>query len=475
MKAVHLDGTKSAPHRPWHAAIRRIVAPLLIFLAGACALANLMSPQGVAITALLALMCYAPDIQRRETLSWLLIGASVMACAMLEGIDMLISCANAGATYGALMIAISFVQPSARRAVIAEAIAARIERIASISRSWKAHTFAHAAGATLNLSGLIILQAAAQRTSLSVSARLTATVVFLRGFATAPVWSPYSYFTPLILASFPSLSWPILLTVGMIITGVFILLSINTPPSVGQTSKQEQLTITTETEETTAPHTSIRWLIFAVFFGCVIGLLTISKLESMTAIVLALPPLAIAWGLLESCATTTSIAFARSVGTHVVNQIPALRTEILALAAAGMASKTIAHWNLSTPTMWSIVDIGLLGEVVQSVVIFFLILIATRVGINPVLFIAPIAASLAAPAYALLSLPAAVMVLCCAWALFPTLSPFAAATLITSREGGTTARDLVRHVNARYNRNAIACCALMIMVTVAANRIFVSF
>lgn len=206
---------------------------------------------------------------------------------------------------------------------------------------------------------------------------------------------------------------------------------------------------------------------FAGFFASIIGLMSFSTFDSMTVIVVALPILALIWGALESLIAGGLTAFSRSVGEHVAKQVPVLRTEILALMAAGMLSYTIAQTAPSLGFLLPARELGMGGALLQASLVFSAIIALTWFGINPVLFIAPLAALVANPADAPFSWSVALVILCSAWALFPTISPFAAATLVTAREADIDAQTLVSTVNAKYNRSALIALLLLVAAAVA--------
>lgn len=209
---------------------------------------------------------------------------------------------------------------------------------------------------------------------------------------------------------------------------------------------------------------------FAGFFASVIGLMSFSNVDSMTVIVAALPILALIWGGMESLMLGGLPAFSRSVGEHVAKKVPILRTEILALMAAGMLSYTIAETTSSLGFLLPARELGIGGTLLQASLVFIAITALTWLGINPVLFIAPLAALVTNPVDAPFSRGVALVILCSAWALFPTISPFAAATLVTARETGIDAQTLVSSVNARYNRSALIAFSLLVASATAITR-----
>lgn len=418
-----------------------------------------------------ALLFYLPGLKRSEALSWVLIFGSLVLDFIAGGLSMTLFGLKQAAVYGSLMIAISFVQPAARASVVAESLAAHITKKGVTSGSWQAHALAHAAGATLNLSGLVIMLSAAHRSALNFSGRASTAVFFQRGFAPAPVWSPYSYFTPLMLAAFPMLTWPTLLVLGAIIAGPLLLVSLRSPPLIFQEQGNLDSSPVTYSQVNTHRGAALRWICFTAFFASIVGLLTFGEFGSLTVIVLALPLLAIAWGALEAWVLRNVPAFLSGIWNHINRQVPLLRSEVLALAAAGLASDTLHHWHLNDILLPSISHLNIFVEVAQSLAIFLTIVFATSFGINPILFVIPLSGAIAASASSPISAPVAIVIIACAWALFPTISSFAAATLLTSRETGIDARALVSKVNASYNRRALIYCAFLVASTVVATRL----
>lgn len=424
------------------------------------------------VMASLSLACYIPGINKREQLAWVLIFAAIFWAGSTGKAEILVGAFEKGAVYGSLMVAISFVQIPARRSIVAQTVATRISRQGQLGTSWTAHLLAHAAGASLNLSGLIILQAAVQKAMLGAQTRLIAATVYLRGFSAAPVWSPYSYFTPLVLAAFPTLAWWQLLCIGIFIAALLLCLSIRIPPeSLDALCDKEHLEAPGTSARIHQQHVMWRWGAFAGFFISIIGLMSFSSLGSMTVIVVALPVLALLWGSVESLMAGSCSAFLHGVSGHVSQQIPVLRTEILALTAAGMLSYVIAKTSPTLGFLLPAQELGMGGALLQTSLVFIAITALTWLGINPVLFIAPLATLVANPIGAPFSWSVALMILCCAWALFPTISPFAAATLVTAREAGVDAQTLVSKVNARYNQWALAACWLLVAATVVLTHI----
>lgn len=445
-------------------------APLAILLSGVATLVG-TSPILAGISALMGFVFYGLRVARRETLPWLLIATACILSANAN-YDTFWRVLSLGGTYGSLMIAISFVQVPARHSILSETIASRLPSGKAMSATWRPQLAAHAAGATLNLSGLIILQTAVQRSAINANDKISTSSQFLRGFATAPVWSPYSYFTPLALTGLPSINWQDLIAMGACIALLFLIISLFNPPAVRTDPTPMSVDKSHEQMDCSSRNAMTRWFIFAAFFGTVIYLTASAKIGSLKIVILALPPLAVMWGLLEALVQSRLLGFAKEVVLHTTHKIPELRTEVLALAGAGMASFTLSSYDFGATVLSPAAALSVSAEVMQSILVFLPLVAFTAAGINPVLFIAPLGTILSDPASAPFSLSTGLAIICCTWALFPTISSFSAATLITSRSTGTPAWKLVSQVNGAYNARACIGSAALIAVSVVIERMF---
>lgn len=451
----------------------RCVAPITVFAGGVLSISG-VAPSVSLVFALIGLCCYARNAARREAMSWGLI-LLASAIALYQGdIELIATGAASGLIYGSMMIAISTVQVPARHSIVANAVSRRLSKRTGLTDSWTEHLFANAAGAALSLSGLLILQAAVREAAVDSRRRLEAAVVYLRGFSTAPVWSPYSYFAPLMIAAFPMLTLGQLASIGLVLTVLIIGLSTYTPPlalsNYPTRDRDKTSTSGSTTDNLPAPgrlRSQMRWAAFLVFFASIAALMGFSDLNPTAVAVIGVPTLGVCWGCAESLIEKRPVAFITDISHHFVKNVPDLRTELLALTAAGFFSTVLAHQALPSSLIAANVGIGIVGAETQACGLFFLILVLTVTGLNPIVFVAPLAALAQSQVEGAISPMVAITILCCAWGLFPLISPFAAANLVTARGLGVSAGQLVLTANARFNVLAIVSCLLLVMAVTA--------
>jgi len=414
---------------------------------------------GVSLTAavffILGLACFALTTAKKELFLWVIILVALFLLMNNVSFEHTQKAFVMGAEFGTLMIAISFVGLAVNHSYIKPLI----QRIFTSNSNKRNNIFSyitgHFSGAILNLSGLLILSSSIHNKEKSLPS--SSLVSIHQGFSFAPAWSPYSYFTPIILSTFTSLKWFDLVLVALVFILPMVVISTLT------SSKEIQSAPTNSTEIKKNSLKESRALIYTlVFCFTIIGLMSFTNIAPRVLIHCLLPLLALSWAFIEASSIKT---FVSNTKNHLLDNIPSLRFEILALSAAGLMSAVI----IELPILEYLNSIDLMNNlngipwVTSFLVVFlFIVMVALMMlGINPILFVGVIAAGVNIELFSSIT---GVAVLVGAWGLFPTLSPFAAANLVVGRATGLSGKELSFGVNKKYNFFAFFVCILLIII-----------
>ena len=385
---------------------------------------------------------------KKEIFLWIIIFSTLILLFTYSSSTEIQKVLRVGSEFGTLMITISFV-----------GLAARISRIRFIlckfidqkENTYLNYILGHISGVFLNLSGLIILSESMKNhkdESLIVSIH--------RGFAYAPSWSPYSYFTPIILATFTSIKWIDLVFVSFvfIIPAFFVssLLSIKNNNDKKEIQKKEVKFKINKSEK--------KALLYTVLFCLsIICLMSFTTIQSKTIIHFFLPLLALIWAYLES---KSIISFYQNLKDHIYNNLIKMRFEILALTTAGLVSSAFMLVSVNEFSSFLIFfnEQGI-SDTFVVLLLFVGISIFMILGINPILFIGVV---LMGTNFELYSVVTGVALLVGAWGLFSTLSPFAAANLVIARGLGVSSETLSFKTNKLYNFYIIIISTIIIII-----------
>jgi len=408
-----------------------------------------------AVFFILGLVCFVFYAAKRELFLWAIILLSLLLLMNNASFDNAQKAFVMGAQFGALMIAISFVG----LAVNHSHIKTLIQRVFTNNSNKKNNIFSyvtgHFSGAVLNLSGLLILSSSLQGKENKLPS--SSLVSIHQGFSFAPAWSPYSYFTPIILSTFTNLKWfDLVLVALMFIVPMFVISS---------------LTVSKETQNTPENGTVVkkrslkesRALVYTlVFCFTIVGVMSFTSIAPKVLIHWILPFLALSWAFMEASSIKTFVANTKN---HLLNTIPSLRFEILALSAAGLMSAVIVNLPLQSylNSIDLINNLNATSWATSLLVVFlFIVMVALMiVGINPILFVGVIATGVNVELFSSIT---GVAILVGAWGLFPTLSPFAAANLVVARATGLSGKDMSFIVNKKYNFFAFVVCIVLLLV-----------
>jgi hypothetical protein len=393
---------------------------------------------------------------RREAMIWAMIGLALLLLAGQAERSSAIKAFSTAAGFGALMASISFVALSARRSGLRPWLRRQLAGRRGIKGQMVNYAIAHAAGFFLNLTGLIILAAAMSRARSDEGIRPNL-LTLQHGFALAPAWSPYSYFVPIVLTSFPGLSWSELCFVALLFLPPLLVTSLLTIKRQETIMSQETIMPDMHADQPSPAAERFALVCVACFCATFIMAMSLSIASPMVLVHWLLPPLALLWAVSEAWFGETIPAFIGDLRSHMVERIPAMRFEILALASAGLLSSALSGIDLNSLfAPLAGLPSGGIGNLVYALGLFIVASALMTLGVNPVLFVG-FAASLVSAG--LVSLTAGLAGLVGAWALFPTLSPFAAANLSIANEMRRGGPSLAFGLNARYNLVAFLCCA----------------
>jgi len=311
----------------------------------------------------------------------------------------------------------------------------------------------HISGVFLNLSGLIILASSLEnKNQKSPSQNL---ILIHRGFSFAPSWSPYSYFTPIILLTFSNVRWLDLVFVAFtFILPIFIL-------SCFILKTKEQINVSNTLIKRNAKKEK-KALIYTLFFCLsIISIMSFSNISSKIIIHYFLPFFALIWLFLES---KNIIHFFKKIKKHFVFTVPSLRFEILALCTAGFLTSVISDINLAQYLNYLEFETLFRNSIITSslliVFIFTSIVSFMFFGLNPILFVGIVYFGANMQIYNSFT---ALAILVGAWGMFSTLSPFAAANLVVARATSLSGNILSFKINKNYNIITYFLCVVIIL------------
>lgn len=402
---------------------------------------------------IIGLSCFLFCAAKKELFLWVII---VIALFLLLNFASFENTKNAfvmSAEFGTMMIAISFVG----LAVKTSHIKSLIQRIfARKKTNLFSYLLGHLSGVVLNLSGLIILSSSlnSEKNKHPSSSSL---VSIHQGFSFAPAWSPYSYFTPIILGTFTTLSWFDLVFVAFIfILPMCFISSFTLPKEIEKITTHEDIPKKRSLKENRA-------LVYTLIFCfSIISIMSFTSIQPKVLIHWILPLLALTWAFLESSSLKL---FFINTKEHLLNNIPSLRFEILALSTAGLMSAVIITLPISTylnPTdLINISNSSLWVTSFLVVCVFSCMVALMLLGINPILFVGVIATGVSLELFSTIT---GVAILVGAWGLFPTISPFAAANLVVARATNLLGKDLCFKINKKYNLVSFFVCMVLILI-----------
>ncbi|PHR74356.1 MAG: hypothetical protein COA66_00770 [Arcobacter sp.] len=402
------------------------------------------------IFSFLGLLCFLFSMQKKEFFLWLLLAFSLLLLFQKGTLLAFEKAFVLSCVFGTLMIAISFVALAANNSHIKFLL----QRFFSKKRSNVfSYVLGHISGALLNLSGLLILVSSLENKD---QKSLSKNVILIhRGFSFAPAWSPYSYFTPIILLTFSNIKWfDLVLVAFTFIIPIFVL-------SCFILKTKEQTNISNDLIQKNAIKEK-KALIYAVLFCLsIISIMSFSNISSKVIIHWILPSLALIWLVLESRKLAD---FFNNTKKHFILTIPSLRFEILALCTAGFLTSVFADINLNQYLNYSEFETLFKNSIFNTslliILMFTSIVSVMFLGINPILFVGIVSWGANMELYSSIT---AVSILVGSWGMFSTLSPFAAANLVVARASSLSGNILSFKINKNYNIITYFICVIIIL------------
>lgn len=396
------------------------------------------------------LLCFLFSMQKKEFFLWIIFVCSLL---LLLTKGTLLSFEKAfvlSAIFGTLMIAISFVGLAANNSHVKFLLQSFFLKKRS---SVFSYILGHISGVLLNLSGLIILASSlGNKNQESASPNL---ILIHRGFSFAPAWSPYSYFTPIVLLTFPNLKWIDL----VLVSSTFIIPALLVSCFILKTKEQTSVSSVLLKRNTKKEKKSLLYTL--LFCLSIIGIMSFSNIPSKIIIHYFLPSFALIWLLAES---KNIVNFFKNIKKHFMFTVPSLRFEILALCTAGLVTSIFSDTNLNQYINYfdfeamltnNILNTNLLIVFMFTSIVFFMFF-----GINPILFVGVVSWGVSMHLYSSFT---ALAILVGAWGMFSTLSPFAAANLVVARASSLSGNTLSFKINKNYNIVTYFLCIIIIL------------
>lgn len=396
------------------------------------------------------LLFFLISMQKKEFFLWFILACSLLLLFQTGTFLALKKAFVLACVFGTLMIAISFVGLAANNSHIKNLLQRFFLKKRSSVFSF---ILGHLSGALLNLSGLMILASSLENKKQEATSQNL--ILIHRGFSFAPAWSPYSYFTPIVLLTFSNLKWIDLVFVSFtFILPIFILSCF-----ILKTKEQTNVSNVVLKRNTNKEKNALLYTL--LFCLSIISIMSFSNISSKIIIHYFLPSFALIWLFVES---KNIVHFFKNIKNHFMFTVPSLRFEILALCTAGLVTSIFSDINLSQYLNYfefealfknSIFNSSLLIVFMFTSIVSFMFL-----GLNPILFVGIVSFGASIQIYNSFT---AIAILVGAWGMFSTLSPFAAANLVVARASLLSGNTLSFKINKNYNIITYFLCVIIIL------------
>lgn len=275
-------------------------------------------------------------------------------------------------------------------------------------------------------------------------------LALLRGFALTPLASPFSITLVVVLSSFPGLRWQDVLPLGFLAAAVLL--------GYGwwrdrRKAPRHLRALTPPLDTAGGWRPLLRFLALVLgIVGVAVGLELLLEIPLVLAILLTAPPMGLLWMAVQRkrYGPVRALGYASiHLGRRAVHLFPSLRSEVGILGGAGFTGVLLAAM-LPPDLIADLLQALHLNGSIIAVVMMAVVVLASHIGLNPIVTVTLLAAALPDPQT--LGVAPAVMGLAfmSAWALAVNSSPLTASVLLLSRLAGTTPATLGYRWNGGY-------------------------
>lgn len=287
-------------------------------------------------------------------------------------------------------------------------------------------------------------------------------LALLRGFSLTPLVSPFSITLVVVLSSFPSLRWHDVLPLGFLAAALLL--------AYGwwqdrRTAPRHLKAPVLDTASGWRPLLLFLALVLSIV-GVAVGVEVLLEIPLVLAILLTAPPMGLLWMAVQRkrYGASRALGYATThLGRRAVHLFPSLRSEVGILGGAGFTGVLLAA--LLPPDLIADILLALhLSGPVVAVAMMAVVLLASHIGLNPIVTVTLLAAALPDPQA--LGVAPVVMGLAfmSAWALAVNSSPMTASVLLLSHLADTTPATLGYRWNGRYAIGGFLLLAVLLLV-----------
>jgi hypothetical protein len=275
-------------------------------------------------------------------------------------------------------------------------------------------------------------------------------LALLRGFALTPLASPFSITLVVVLSSFPGLQWYDVLPLGFLVAAVLLgfgwWLDRRTAPR-----HLAALVPALDRRGGWLPLVRFAALVLSIV-GVAIGLELLLQIPLVLAILLSAPPMGLVWMAVQRkrYGPQRALGYASThLGRRSVHLFPSLRAEVGILGGAGFTGVLLAAMLPAEVVAQVLAALHLTGPAV-AILLMAVVLLASHLGLNPIVTVTLLAAALPAPQALGLAPELAGLAFMSAWALAVNSSPMTASVLLLSHLANTTPATLGYRWNGSY-------------------------
>jgi hypothetical protein len=288
-------------------------------------------------------------------------------------------------------------------------------------------------------------------------------LALLRGFALTPLASPFSIALVVVLSSFPSLHWYDVLPLGILAAA--LLLGFGWWLDRRQAPRHlAPLVPALDQRGGWMPLVRFAALVLSIV-GVAVGLELILQIPLVLAILLSAPPMGLIWMAVQRKRYGPRRALAYAVahlGRRSVHLFPSLRAEVGILGGAGFTGVLLAAMLPPDVIAEALAALHLTGSAI-AIVLVAVVLVASHIGLNPIVTVTLLAAALPDPLVLGLAPALAGLAFMSAWALAVNSSPMTASVLLLSRLADTSPATLGYRWNGSYTVGGFLLVALLLV------------
>jgi hypothetical protein len=426
--------------------------------------------RGVAIVSLiLGIALLFPGLPRAGKVfagTALVLAALTWAMAADPG-AIILTALSRGAAFAGLMTSLAFLREGAHNSSLVRScgthMIAQPPRLRYAALAIGGHLF----GLILNMGALVMLStmimrghagtADARLTELRRRRALTAT---LRGFGTCSTWSPMAVTPTVVLSTLPMLKWVDILPYVLTLMAMFLFIgwlfdSFETRHLVRQLRSAPR-----------EPPPSGGWgqqvallALVGAILACVIGVEVALKASVTSAVMLATPPVGIAWMAFQGRRRPGAALLWRRLQRLALLRLPQESLETVMFASSGMIGIMLA--SIIEPA-WIVGLTRPLPAAAVPVLVFWAVLGAGQLGISPVISVVVIGGALGQPGVLAVSPLAMAAALTAGWSLTVAWSPFTGSVLTVARLSGVAPGTVGRNWNGGYSLASALAASLFI-------------